>query len=241
MTSEPEPDNAQRVEAYLDQLLVPLGRKLSAFHREELRRELRAHLWGRIDAYRELGQSETDAVTEALQQFGGAKDFARHWRREWTKVPAISASTLRIWEAGKVAFKPALGGIAAAFLPFVGINSFYQRFQHSSADAFLLRYGDALCWSWIGLAFLLLPALVGARQGRRQPKHAGVGMAAALVSGIAAVSLLYEVVDGTTPDDLYAGSLCSVLLMLMVIWLPVASGSAALTGWWTQRRKRVIA
>ena len=241
MTPEPGPYNTQRVEAFLDQLLVPLGRKLSGFHCGELRRELRTHLWGRIDAYRELGQSETDAVTEALQQFGDAEDFTRQRRREWTKAPAVSASALRLWEAGKSALKPSLGGIAAAFLPFFAINLFYRTFQHSPAGAALLHYGDVLYWSWIGLAFLLLPALVGARQGRRQPKYAGVGMAAALVSGIAAVSLLYAVVDGTTSDDLYAGSLCSVLLMLMVIWLPVAGGAAALTSWWVQRRKRGIA
>lgn len=236
----PEPDNAQRLEAYLDQLLVPLGRKLSAFHQQELRRELRAHLWGRIDAYRELGQSENDAVTEALKQFGGAKDFTRQWRHEWTKVPAVSASTLRLWKAGRSALKPLLGGITTAFLPFFAINLFYRTFQHSPAGAALLHYGDVLYWSWLGIAFLLLPALVGARQGRRQP-DAGAGTATALASGIAAVSLLYEVVDGTNPDNLYAGSLCSVLLALMVIWLPVAGGSAALTGWWVQRRKRAIA
>ena len=81
---EPEPlaSGPRRVEAYLDQILAPLARRLSPFHREELRRELREHLWARVDAYRELGQSENEAVTEALRQFGGAEDFTRQWRRE---------------------------------------------------------------------------------------------------------------------------------------------------------------
>ena len=239
MTSEPEPDNAQRVEAYLDQLLVPLGRNLSAFHREELRRELRAHLWGRIDAYRELGQSENDAVTEALQQFGGAKDFARQWRREWTKTAAVSASTLRIWEAGKAALKPTLGGIAAAFLPLVAIQEFPYGRYGTLAQLVTTPVGTILFWGLIAFAFLILPLLVGARQGRRRP-NAGTGVAAVLTAGIAAASLLYLAVDN--PDT---EKLCSLLLALIIIWTPTACASAALSGdierWWTQRRKRVIA
>ena len=166
-------NNNTRMEAYLDQVLAPLARRLSAFHQQELRRELRAHLWERITAYQELDMTEDDAVTEALRQFGGAEDFLRQWRREWTKTAAVSAPTLRIWNAGKAALRPSLVGITAAFLPFVGINLFYQAFQHFPAGAFLLRYGGALYGSWIGLAFLLLPVLIGVRQGRRQPKHAG--------------------------------------------------------------------
>ena len=236
-----DPAAAPRVEAYLDQILAPLARRLLPFQQDELRRELRDHLWKRIEAYRELGQPEDDAVTEALTQFGGAEDFLRQWRREWTKTAAVSAPTLRIWNAGKAALRPSLVGITAAFLPFVGINLFYQAFQHFPAGAFLLRYGGALYGSWIGLAFLLLPVLIGVRQGRRQPKHAGAGMATVLVSGIAAVSLLYELIDRTTLDNIYAEGLCSVLLALMVAWLPVAGGAAALSGWWTQRPRKIPA
>ena len=96
---EPDPlaSGPLRVEAYLDQILAPLARRLSPFYREELRRELREHLWARVDAYGELGQPEDEAVTEALRQFGGAEDFARQWRREWTKTP--QRLTLReVWE-----------------------------------------------------------------------------------------------------------------------------------------------
>ena len=91
---------SRRVEAYLDVILAPLARRLSPFHREELRRELRAHLWARVEAYRELGQPEDEAVTEALCQFGGAEDFTRQWLREWTKTP--SRITLHeVWEAAR--------------------------------------------------------------------------------------------------------------------------------------------
>ncbi len=77
MGPDPLASAPQRVEAYLDLILTPLSRRLSPFHREELRRELREHLWARIDAYGELGQPEGEAITEALRQFGGANDFAR--------------------------------------------------------------------------------------------------------------------------------------------------------------------
>ena len=113
-----EPDlrtsTPRRVEAYLDQILAPLARRLSPFHRDELRRELREHLWARVDAYRELGQSEENAVTEALRQFGGAKDFTRQWRREWMKTPP--RVTLReVWEAMRPAFRLSL--TALVFVP----------------------------------------------------------------------------------------------------------------------------
>ncbi len=229
--------NSARVEAYLDQVLAPLTHQLTPFHRAELRRELRTHLWERVDAYRELGQTEDDAVTEALRQFGGAEDFTRQWRREWMKTAVVSASTLRIWDAGKSALKPSLAGIAGAFLPAVVISSLYQGLQHSAVGTFLYHYRDPIYWSWIGFAFLLLPVFVGVRQGWRQPRHAETGVAAVLVSEIAAVSLLYLLVDGTAPDNLYAESLCSILLALVVLWLPVAGGAAALSGWWARRSK----
>lgn len=228
MTPKFDPSAENRVEAYLDQLLVPLARNLSDFHREELRRELRAHLWGRVEAYRELGHSDEDAVTEALRQFGGANDFARQWRQEWTKTDAVSASTRRLWEAGKAALKPTLMGLTGAFLPFVA---------HDALGRLLTEpFGTVFFWSLAAFTFLLLPMLIGVRQGRRQP-NAGTGMAAVLTAGIAAASLLYAAVEETAPDNLNLEGLCSILLALIVFWLPLASGAAAISGWWTRRAK----
>lgn len=104
-----------RVKAYLDQLLVPLARNLSPFHRDGLRRELRAHLWGRVDAYQELDYSEEDAVTEALKQFGGANDFARQWRQEW--ITHVCPSVWReAWASSCQALRLSVPALAATWL-----------------------------------------------------------------------------------------------------------------------------
>lgn len=380
-----EVGNSARVEAYLDQVLAPLTRRLSALHQQELRRELRTHLWERVSAYQELGMAEDDAVTEALRQFGGAEDFLRQWQQEWRRTPPqavlretgiatrcalllslpallitclgsplwgamtggiwvplwiqswpiayvgfglylvllpivvgaavgrlapqraglgmLAALTVEIvltgcsllpamlnsgwlterlseqiflcsifwlplactsaalngwwaqkkegigwlptirevWEAGRRAYKLSIIGLASAFLPFVVISACYGEMQHSAVGVFLDHYGGSIYLSWLGLAFLALPVFVGVRQGWRQPKHSGVGMAAALVSGIAVVSFLYEIMVGR---GLYAEELwCSVLLALLTTWLPVASGAAALSGWRARKneKKKVMA
>ncbi len=177
------------MEAYLDLILAPLARRLSPFQCEDLRRELRGHLWARIDAYIELGQPESEAVTEALQQFGGAEDFTRQWRREWTKTPP--RLTLReIWEAARPALRPSLAGIVVAFLPCTIIHIGFCDLQGSAAGALLYHYADTIVRTWLLFAFLLMPAIVGMRQGRRNPTHVGVGMLAALTAEIATASRL---------------------------------------------------
>ena len=173
---EPDPlaSAPRRVEAYLDQILAPLARRLSPFHRAELRRELREHLWARVDAYGELGQPEDEAVTEALRQFGGADDFTRQWRREWTRAPR--RVTLReVWEAARPALRPSLAGITVAFLPATVIHIGFCNLQGSAAGALLYHYADAIVRTWALFAFLLMPVVVGMRQGRRNPTRAGVG------------------------------------------------------------------
>lgn len=165
------------------------------------------------------------------------------WTQKRTKRPLWLPTIREAWEEGRRAYKPLAAGLASAFIPFVAINACYQELQHSAVGAFLNHYAGPIYLSWIGFAFLALPVFVGMRQGWRQPKHAGVGMAAALVSGIAAVSLLHEAVDGHLPNSLfteglYAEELCSVMLALLITWLPVASGAAALSGWRTRKNEK---
>ncbi len=243
MENEPDPlaSAPRRVEAYLDQILAPLTRRLSPFHQDELRRELREHLWARIEAYRELDHSEDEAVTEALRQFGGAEDFLRQWRREWTKSP--QKITLReVWEAARSAFRPSLSGIAGACLPFILIHVLYLNLHGSPIGALLYGARDVLFWVLVGFSFLLLPALVGARQGRRTPKRAGIGMLAALTTEFLVAGLLYEVAVWTLPGGVWTSPLGADVQMdsgslfgVMATWIPVAGGAAALRGWWMQR------
>lgn len=232
MESDPPTPASRRVEAYLDQILVPLARRLSTFHRAELRRELREHLWARIDAYGELGQPEDEAVTEALHQFGGAEDFLRQWRREWMKTtPRV---TLReVWEAGTQALRPSLAGLAATMVPYLVLECPYG--PHGTvAGALLQPLGTALFWAITGFAFLLMPAFVGAKQAHRAPQNAGVGMLAALTAEVIVTSLVYRIVAWHSPDP-NVQSLFTILVTLMAAWVPIAGGAAAVSSWWERR------
>lgn len=241
---EPDPQNSapRRVEAYLDQVLAPLTRRLFAFHQQELRRELRTHLWERIAAYRELGQSENDAVTEALRQFGGAEDFLRQWRREWRKTP--STLTLReVYSAGKRALIPSLKGVLGVILSYLAVQEGIWHSVNTPINALLLRRSDAIFWPMTAAAFLLLPLWIGARHGRRTQEHAGLGMLAALTAEIVVTSLLYGMIALSTNDGASTGTVNMVFnfyLVLLAVWLPLAGGAAALTERWVQRRKRVV-
>ena len=230
-------ENHTRVEAYLDQLLVPLARNLSDFHRDELRRELRAHLWGRVEAYRELGQTEEEAVTEALKQFGGAKDFTRQWRREWLKMP--STLTVReVWEAGRQALRPTLLGLAATMLPFVLLAEAIHSLNNSRFSGWLLDNHGAVLSGILGtFAFLVLPVLIGTKYGRAAPKNAGVGMLAALTVEMLVAGSAYQLFDWASPGGGIVSGLFVILLGTLVLWLPLASGAAAVSGWWRRRTK----
>lgn len=228
-------ENHTRVEAYLDQLLIPLARNLSDFHRDELRRELRAHLWGRVDAYRELDYSEEDAVTEALRQFGGANDFARQWRQEWLRKPP--KLTLReVYEAGKLALRPTLLGLAGVMLPCTVLQALAYRSDWAPGPAQI-----TFAWTGFLFAFFGLPTLIGIQQGRRSSERAGIGMLTALTAELLTLCLVYGAADWVMPggiDTAPSGKTFGICFGLLVAWLPLASGAAAISGWLTRRRTK---
>ena len=242
MELDPQSSAPRRVEAYLDQVLAPLTHRLPLFHQQELRRELRTHLGERISAYQELGMTEDAAVTEALRQFGGAEGFLEHWKQKW--APLSGPLTLRVlYEAGKSALRPSLQGIVGINLLYIVIQESIWHFPNFPAVKFINHYSDALGLSLAGFAFLLLPLVVGTRYGRRTSERAGVGMAAALFAEIAAVSLIYGAAallvdtgpsNGITVTDM----LFNFLLALLAVWVPVAGGAAAFSGWWTQKHRK---
>ena len=237
METEPEsPASApRRVEAYLDQILAPLARRLSPFHQEELRRELREHLWARIDAYSELGQPEDKAVTEALQQFGGAEEFMRQWRREWTKTPP--KVTLRaIWEATRPALRlsfPALLSVPAT-IALAGFLAFGSPLGGPFLAALFNVYS-------IGVV-ILSPLVLGLVQSRRAPQHPGIGQFAALSVEIVGLSTLTWLAGRLLPDQSPVIQCLDAILLLAFFWLPIACASAMFGGRWAQRlRSRRLA
>lgn len=244
MSPDPEPMASARVEAYLDQLLVPLARNLSPFHRDDLRRELREHLWGRIDAYRGLGHAEDDSVTKALQQFGGAEDFFEQWRQEWRKA---ARSTVRgeVKQAMLAGLRLSLPFLLLACAPVILWVSLSPIYGHPLPRLTLWLgnhsavIGPPLAW----LDFVVLPALLGIGVGRRTARRAGTGLFAAMTVEIVLGALL----DGTGlklwPHHSALSDILGQAALLEFAWLPIACLTAAFTGWWTQQRmkKRQIA
>jgi len=229
-----------RVEAYLDQLLVPLARNLSPFHRDDLRRELRTHLWGRVDAYRELDYSEEDAMTEALKQFGGAGDFARQWRQEWV-ISKQRSAWAEIYQASLSALRLSVPALAATWL---GVYLLGRAVMNALPTAYLgslLIVYDYALLGLSGTVFFGTSLWTGSIQGRRAPKRSGWGMFAALgtviIAGSAASLLGTEFgLEGTLCGGFYTS-----IPLMAAAWMPTACLAAAVSGWLTQKRKRVLA
>ena len=239
----PQNSAPPRVEAYLDQVLAPLTRRLSAFHQQELRRELRAHLGERISAYQELGITEDNAVTEALRQFGGAEDFLQQWQQEWTKT--TPQATLR--EIGVATRTALLLSLPALLIACLGWPDWAH--PHSfSANQFAwapdwMRWCQlsyvASGWASFSLDFVLLPVAVGAAMGRFVPRHAGLGM----LSALAAIIVLTDwcLLPNAPNLGQFLWDSSYLLFVLGFYWLPVACTTAAMASWWTQRQRKVLA
>ena len=78
-----------RLEAYLEQVAAQLSALPTKRRTEELR-EMRQHLLNAVTVNQELGQSEEDAATNAVLQFGEPEDLGENlvwaWRREEKKL-----------------------------------------------------------------------------------------------------------------------------------------------------------
>jgi hypothetical protein len=237
---EPDPLNSapRRVEAYLDQVLAPLTRSLSAFHQQELRRELRTHLWERVSAYQELGHSENDAVTEALRQFGGAEDFLKQWRLEWQKTPP-QAVLREIATATRCAL---LLSLPALLMTCPGSTA-WQHIIYQTQLAWAPKWMQ-LCgftevtsgWASFGLDLILLPLAVGTAVGRLVPRRAGLGMLTALTLEIVLTD--WYLLPAVLNLGWFTERLSEQIFLCSMSWLPLACASAALSGWWTQKHRK---
>ena len=231
----PEPTASARLEAYLDQLLVPLARNLSDFHRDELRRELRAHLWGRVDAYRELDYSEDDAVTEALRQFGGANDFARQWRQEWIAGERCSAWQ-EIFTASLSALRLSLLALAGTWLGVYLLGLIVINALPSTYVGSLLTVYDHVLFGLSVTIFFGTSLWTGSIQGRRAPKRSGWGMFAALSTVIVAGSVASLLGTRFGLEGTMCGGFYTSMPLMAAAWLPTACLAAAVSGWLTRRR-----
>jgi len=220
----------RRVEAYLDTVLTTLPRRLSALERDELRRELRTHLWERVAAYEELGQTEDAAVTEALRQFGGGKDFVKQWRREWTKTPR--RVTLReVWEATRLT-------LPLSFFALVVVHGGWMLLDYLATSSTLGRlFLDVVAVAVGPGGMILVPLVLGVVHSRRAPHRAALGMFGALSMEIIGLGTLNWLAGRLLPgwDQNRFVQNFEVFLLGMFLWLPLASGAAALGGWLTRQ------
>jgi hypothetical protein len=232
---EPEPlaSAPRRVEAYLDQILAPLARRLPPFHQEELRRELREHLWSRVDAYRELGMAEEESVTEALRQFGGGKDFLRQWQREWTQTPP-QVTPGEIWEAARPAFCLSALALSLACLP--ALFTIYQMHRYGTGS-WVFSNGEMfnhMCQSFL---LLFLPIMLGLTAGKYIPCRAAWGVFAALSLDMGLGAALSGIGGWMPPKAQFFSNTAGLITLLAAPWIPVACASAALSSRWLRRSK----
>jgi hypothetical protein len=231
-------ENSVRVEAYLDQVLAPLTRQLAPFHQGELRRELREHLWEHVSTYQELGQSEDDAVTEALRQFGGAQDFLRQWQREWAQAARIDARGW-LWQATLAGLRLSAVALLLACTPVIVWVSQAPLYGHaipwlkSWLDGYPSQLGALLAWS----DFVVLPALLGIMIGRRSPQRAGSGAFLALLGEIIAGAFLDGIGMKLWPCFPVFSDILGQAALMECAWLPITCLFASLTGWGIQRSK----
>lgn len=93
-----------RIEAYLNRTCAPLFLSLPHEEAVQQRAEMQSHLESLAAAYIELGASEIEAVTQALEQFGKEQSVAQAWKQECEETRA-EAGRGTFWSAIRPAIK----------------------------------------------------------------------------------------------------------------------------------------
>jgi hypothetical protein len=86
-------------ERYLDELCAKLPVDLSQEGRAEIRRELEIHLDALIEARREMGETESEALAKALTQFGAVPMIAQEWKEQtppfgWARLTGLATASV---------------------------------------------------------------------------------------------------------------------------------------------------
>jgi hypothetical protein len=199
-----------RLEDYLDHLnaelvgVVPFGR------RQELRRELRAHMTALADAYEELGSNPEDALTEALEQFGAPHLIARQWLLEWAPRPG----GLHTLEACRAA------------LPWVAIPTVVMWWQTVANPGWISS--NPLFESAV-----LLPVLSGFLCGWMGKRSRASGTCLALALCTLATAIFYAI----SPGEQQGNGLIALALMQFFAWVPLGTAAATVAGLFKDRER----
>lgn len=224
-----------KLDAYLTRTCTPLFRALPAEEAMAQRREMRSHLECLIDAYMELGSSETQALTLALEQFGKEQNVALAWKQE-----CETANTLAGHGTFRSALRPLLrysllNGLALPILISGYAFLVHGYFETGRALPGLLTAAALLVFCG---EYALFPGLLGYQAARRARGKALWATLATLpfvqlaVFGLS--SLLFGDLQGPfTPNVLEAGSTLGFCVNFF--------GCAALgAGFAIRRRKRAL-
>jgi hypothetical protein len=210
--------NLSRLEQYLDELERPLA-GLSEGVRSEWREEARQHVLGLAAAHEELGSSPDEALEAALRQFGNARRIGEQVRQ----------FSLGQDLDGKTAFTLFSAPVIVTLILMIGLNYWYA---WSSSDAALRAM--ALTGAQM---FIAVPVIGGWRVGRRirtarrkMRPLCGLLLSVLLSVPIASLYVLPILGFGQGPGNLYLDWRWGLL------WLPMASLSAALANRWERRR-----
>ena len=201
---EETPDN--RLEDYLDHMTADLVGVVPYAQRQDFRREVRGHILSLAEAYEELGHESSEALTEALKQFGPPEPIARQWVGEWEphgrRFHALES------------FRKAL--------PWLGIPT---------VALWLITFRDPQwCVSAsrgvVDVAFVL-PLVFGFLSGWRGLRSRALGTCLA----VWVLALATGALAGVVHSDRIRGSLALLFVVQFLAWAPLGTLASGVAGW----------
>ena len=147
------------LEAYLEQVAAHLSALPTKRRNEELR-EMRQHLLNAVTVNRELGQSEDEAVQNAVMQFGTPED--------------LGGNLVWAWRRGVMLDKGGFWSAVACASTMVTLPAFIPDFlvgfePHAAMPSAIFDLGIAIPFA--------VPVIAAAILGKRHPKQAVAGTA----------------------------------------------------------------
>ncbi|MCW3052039.1 MAG: hypothetical protein JWN14_1209 [Chthonomonadales bacterium] len=192
--AESNPMVQSRIDAYLTRTCAPLFVSLPQEEALQQRAEMQSHLESLVVAHIELGYSETEAVTLALEQFGKEQSVAKAWKQECetTQVERGNGTILS-------ALRPVVGYSLLNWTLFPLLAEFYSFLingysRMGARPSSLLMY--AAIFVFLG-EFTLFPAFLGYLVGRRARGHTlAIALLALPFTVTLCTSLVFKVYNG---------------------------------------------
>ncbi len=168
-SSEQSPSTDQRIESFLDRLQIDtLHSNDGTISTEATREEMRSHLLMLIEAYIELGETEEQAISSALRQFGKESVIKRAHLR--SSQPGDIQLEKRTWRL-------TLLGFAAAYIMTLTIIPMGIRVANDTGSDKLVMISNLGLFGLPVIVGLLTGMFSDRRSVRNSMKAAGLMMA----------------------------------------------------------------